>query len=264
MTGIDLEAEFMPSRRVPHWPEIAARWVREAASFRAEAAPRAEFDLRFGDTARQALDLFPPEGEGAGALALFIHGGWWCETDKAVYSHMARGLNAHGMTVAVTSYDLCPEVTLAVIVEEMRRACLYLGARCGRRITVFGHSAGGHLAAAMASFVPEAVGGGLAISGAFDLVPLLGFSLNRQWRLDAATARALSPVHWRRPDGPFEAWVGARESEGFKGQSRALASAWGVPYVEVEGADHFTVIDALSDGDSAMVARLAGICATTT
>jgi arylformamidase len=259
MTDIDLEAEYMPSRRVPHWPAIGARWVREAAAFRAEAAPRAEFDLRFGDTARQSLDLFPPEGGGPAPLALFIHGGWWCETDKSVYSHMARGLNAHGIAVAVTSYDLCPNVTLAVIVAEMRGACLYLKERAGRRIAVFGHSAGGHLAAAMASSVPEAVQGGLAISGAFDLVPLLGFSLNREWRLDHATARALSPIHWRKPGGAFEAWVGALESGGFKGQSRALASAWGVPYVEAAGADHFTAIDPLADPDSAMVARVAGM-----
>jgi len=43
-----------------------------------------------------------------------------------------------------------------------------------------------------------------------------------------------------------------------------LADAWGVRYLEVTGANHFSILDPLSDPDSEMVARLREICARTT
>jgi arylformamidase len=235
------------------------------------AAERAELDLSFGNSERQKLDLFFPPTESTGALALFIHGGWWQMMDRSAHSHMARGLNGRGVTVAVTSYDLTPQVPVATIVEQVRRACLFLWQRHGRRLVVFGHSAGGHLTAAMAATAwsmrgapADLIAGGYAISGAFDLEPLLGTSMNRDWKLDAGQARALSPVHWRLPDGViFDAVVGSLESDEFKRQSHMLARAWGVRYEEIPHVNHFSVLDALTDPDSAMVARLGEICART-
>jgi arylformamidase len=264
---IDYEAEYSPSRRVPGYRAVLDRWIRDAAAYRAgmSAAGLAELDLSFGDSERQRLDLFLPRGEGAGALALFIHGGWWQMMDRTAHSHMARGLNGRGVMVAVTSYDLTPHVTVATIVAQMRRACRFLRERYGKRLIVFGHSAGGHLAAAMAATdwvkfgAPEGlVAGGYAISGAFDLEPLLGTSMNRDWKLDAAEARALSPVNWPLPGGvTFETAVGALESDEFKRQSRLLSRSWNVPHSEIAGADHFGILDALCDPGSAMVNRLA-------
>jgi len=216
--------------------------------------------------------VFLPRTESTGALALFIHGGWWQMMDRSAHSHMARGLNECGIAVAVTSYDLTPQVPVATIVEQMRRACLFLWRRHGKRLVVFGHSAGGHLTAAMAATdwpmwgAPAGlVAGGTAISGAFDLAPLLGTSMNQDWKLGADEARALSPVHWTLPDDVmFDAVVGSLESDEFKRQSRTLADAWDARYLEVTGANHFTILDPLSDPESAMVARLREICARTT
>ena len=274
MPDIDYETEYSPSRRVPEYLAILEGWARDAAAYRAEmtAAGRAELDLSFGNSERQKLDLFFPRTESTGALALFIHGGWWQMMDRSAHSHMARGLNGCGVAVAVTSYDLTPQVPVATIVEQMRRACLFLRRRLGKRLVVFGHSAGGHLAAAMAatdwpvlSAPAGLIAGGIAISGAFDLEPLLGTSMNKDWKLDAAEARALSPVHWTLPDSViFDAVVGALESDEFKRQSQMLADAWDVRYAEVTGANHFSILDPLSDPESAMVARLREICARTT
>ena len=100
--------------------------------------------------------------------------------------------------------------------------------------------------------------GGYAISGAFDLLPLLNVSENADWRLDAASARALSPIHLP-PPAVFDAVVGERESSEFRRQSRALSDAWGARYEEIAGANHFTVLDGLCDPASAMVARIVEI-----
>jgi arylformamidase len=270
---IDYEAEYNNRARVPEHPEILAGWARDAELYRAEMlkAGRAELGLSYGDTPRQYFDLFLPEAGESAPLAMFIHGGWWRSLDPSMFSHMARGLNAGGIAVAVAGYDLCPIVTIADIIEQMRRACAFLWQRFGRRLMVYGHSAGGHLAGAMVAtdwpaLYPKApadlVPAGYSISGVFDLSPLTGVSVNQDLRLDADTARRVSPAFWPVPPGRvFDAAVGGLESSEFKRQSQLIAQAWRgaaqTRYEEIALTNHFTVIDALTDAKSAMVARVA-------
>src|SRR6516162_5697286 len=237
---IDYEAEYNNRARVPEHPEIFARWAREAEDYRAEAMKerRAELGLQYGDTPRQTIDLFSPKRAAEAPLALFIHGGYWRSLDPSMFSQAARGANAHGIGVAVAGYDLCPEVTIAEIIDQIRHACLFLWLRTGRRMMVYGHSAGGHLAAAMlatdwrglypktpADLVPAAY----SISGLFDLTPLLQVSMASDLHLDGGSARASSPLFWPPPAAgrAFDAAAGALESGEFLRQSRLIAEAWG-------------------------------------
>jgi arylformamidase len=272
MAAIDYEAEYNNRARVPEHADIFARWSRDAEFFRAEALKggRAELGLSYGDTARQSLDLFFPRAGETAPIALFIHGGWWRSLDPSMFSHMARGLNDHGVTVAVAGYDLCPNVTIGDIVTQIRRACISLWERFGQRMLAVGHSAGGHLTAAMVATdwraeFPKApadlVPAGYAISGVFDLLPLLHISANEDFRLDDAGARALSPALWPVASGRvLDAVVGALESNEFKRQSQVIASSWQstarTRYEEISGTNHFTVLDPLDDPSSAMVARI--------
>jgi arylformamidase len=273
MATIDYEAEYNNRALVPEHAEIFARWTRDAELYRADRLKRGRADLGlcYGETPRQYLDLFRPDAGDTAPLALFIHGGYWRSLDPSLFSHMARGLNAHGITVAVAGYDLCPIVSIADIIEQMRRACLFLWQRLGRRPFVYGHSAGGHLAAAMVgtdwpALYPKApadlVPSGYAISGVFDLTPLVGVSQNQDLQLSAEGARNVSPAFWPAIAGhTLDAVAGGLESSEFKRQSRIMAEAWRgaaqTRYEEIAGTNHFTIIDALPDAKSAMVARIA-------
>jgi arylformamidase len=275
MATIDYEAEYNNRARVPEHAEIFARWIRDAELYRADTLKdgRAELGLAYGETPRQYLDLFHAQAGAAAAapLALFIHGGYWRSLDPSMFSHMARGLNARGITVAVAGYDLCPVVTIADIIEQMRRACLFLWQRLDRPMFVVGHSAGGHLAAAMVgtdwpSLYPKAPAdlapAGYAISGLYDLTPLLGVSANQDLRLTAESVRAVSPAFWPLPRAhTLDSVVGALESSEFRRQSQLIVQAWQgagkMRYEEIAGTNHFTVIDPLTDPQSAMVARIA-------
>jgi arylformamidase len=271
---IDYEAEYNNRARVPEHPEIFARWAREAEDYRAEAMKerRAELGLSYGSSLRQFIDLFSARRAVTAPLALFIHGGYWRSLDPSLFSHMARGLNAHDVTVAVVGYDLCPEVTIAEIIEQMRHACLFLWLRTGQRMMIYGHSAGGHLAATMLATEwqvlypkapPDLVPAAYSISGLFDLTPLVKIPMAQDLRLDESEARSVSPLFWPTPKGrPFDAVVGALESSEFLRQSRTIADSWGkagaqTRYEAIPGANHFTVIEGLADPQSAMVGRLA-------
>jgi arylformamidase len=275
MADMDYEAEYNNRARVPEHEEIFARWAREAELYRADMlkAGRAELGLSYGDTPRQVMDLFHPERRDGAPLAVFIHGGWWRSLDYSMFSQMARGMNAHGIAVAVADYDLCPKISIPDIIEQMRRACVFLWQRLGRRIMVSGHSAGGHLAAAMVatdwpSLYPKAPAdlapAGYSISGVFDLAPLIGISVNQDLKLDAEAARKASPLFWPlAPGRAFDAVVGALESSEFKRQSRLIVQGWQgnaqTRYEEIAGMNHFTVIDPLADPHSAMTARVAAL-----
>ncbi|SDS68057.1 alpha/beta hydrolase [Bradyrhizobium canariense] len=265
MAEIDYEVEYNNRARVPENPSLIAGWARDAAAYRARCKPRA---IAYGPGVRNTIDLFPAAGEGP--IVVFIHGGYWQALDGSFFSHCARGLNAHGFSVAVPSYDLCPDVTVNDIIGQMRHASREL-ARLGRPLVMSGHSAGGHLAACLLAtdwaaidrpLPKDLVVAAYTISGLFDLVPLVETSLNSALRLDQAAARSASPLFWNAPvRGSLDAVVGENESAEYLRQSRAIVDRWGAAglptrFGVVPEANHFTAIAPLADPGSSMVSRL--------
>jgi len=262
---IDYEVEYNNRARVPENPALMAGWARDSAAYREQHPPRR---LTYGPGSRNTIDLF--QGNSDGPLVVFIHGGYWQALDGSSSSHCARGLNAHGISVAVPTYDLCPNVTVGDIIGQMRAASREL-AKLGRPLVVSGHSAGGHLAACMlatdwpaydASLPNNLVKAAYAISGLFELESLVGTSVNKALGLDRAAARAASPLFWTAPEGStLDAVVGGNESAEYHRQSRTITDVWGKAGVAtrfglVSDANHFTAIAPLADPDSPMVLRL--------
>jgi arylformamidase len=271
--AIDWEVEYNNRARVPEHPQIFERWARDGAAYRDETVKegRAEIGLKYGPSSRQTIDIFKPKSSKDGPLALFIHGGYWRSLEPSSFSQMARGMNAHGVTVAVSGYDLAPQVSIAQIIQQTQQACLFLWKRYQRWIMVSGHSAGGHLAACMvatdwkavnASVPADLVPVGYAISGLYDLAPLLHLATNADFKLDEAEARRISPLFWAVQRGRvLDAVVGGDESSEFLRQSRIVADGWRekgaeTRYEAVPGLNHFTICDPMMDADSAMTKRL--------
>jgi arylformamidase len=271
MAGVDYEVEYNNRARVPENPALMAGWARDAAAYRAKHAPRA---MSYGPGARHRIDFFPGDGQGGldgkGPIVVFIHGGYWQALDGSSSSHLAAGLNAHGIDVAIPSYDLCPDVSVDAIIGQMRMASREL-ARLGRPLVMSGHSAGGHLAACMlatdwpafdASLPAALVTAAYTISGLFDLGPLVETSINKAMRLDQAAAKAVSPLFWPAPArGSLDAVVGGNESAEYFRQSQTIVDRWGKAGVAtrfgtVPDANHFTAVAPLADPDSPMVSRL--------
>ena len=87
-------------------------------------------------------------------------------------------------------YRLCPEVSVADIIADVRDAALFLHRTFGKRLVVCGHSAGGHLASTLVATdwrslgadVPgDLVRNGIGISGVFDLAPLIETEMNESF-----------------------------------------------------------------------------------
>jgi arylformamidase len=268
---IDYEAEYNNRRRVPEHVEIMERWSLLAAAYRLAGDTR--MDQPYGKRERQRYDVFLAADEDA-PLVAYIHGGYWQRGDRKDYSFVARELNASGITVALPSYTLCPAVSVMEIADEMQLFLAALWAQFKRRPVVIGHSAGGHLTAEMLArdwkgfggVPPDLVRRGCAISGVFDLAPLIGTSINEPVGLTAGTARAASPLF--RPPPPrgrrFVAAVGGDESDEFLRQSRTIAEGWNKVGVDtrcevIPGTNHFTVVDELIRPGSALLTAIVAL-----
>jgi arylformamidase len=266
--AIDYEAEYNNRRRVPQYPEIAERWALLANAYR--LAGDTELDQPYGARERQRYDLFHAGGMDA-PLAVYIHGGYWQRGDRKDYSFVARELNANGITVAVPSYTLCPAASVMEIGDEIQLCLAALWKKFGKHPVVIGHSAGGHLTAEMlardfggfAGVPNDLVRSGCAISGVFDLAPLIGTSLNEALSLTRGTARAASPL-FRPPPHKGKhllAAVGGEESAEFQRQSREIAENWRKVGVAAEceviaGTNHFTIVDELVRPGSGLLTRI--------
>ena len=258
---MDLQAEYDNGAKVPNYPAYVERWMRQASAFR-DQHRYAELTVAYGPTERQALDLFWPGSRRDGPVAVFIHGGYWQRMDRTAFSHLAQGLLGHGVAVAMPSYELCPNVTLAALVEQVRDAVAFLHRRLGRRFLAAGHSAGGHLVAMLMATDWAARGApcglvpaGLSISGLFDLEPITHTTVNAALGLDVAEARRLSPLLLPPPGGRIHAYVGDTEGQEYTRQSRAIAQAWGGTWDSLPGLHHFSIVEELQNPASAMVAK---------
>lgn len=260
---MDLEAEYNNRALVPDHPVVMQRWREDAEAARAAHPPET---VAYGRGEREVMDIFSA-GEDA-PVAVFLHGGYWQALDKGWFSGIAPAFLAHGVSLAIPSYDLCPAVRLGVILRQVRSAVDAVRDRSGVRPVVFGHSAGGHMAACMLSEGRSSAA--VAISGVFDLRPLIQTSLNTALDLDEREAAALSPIFWPVPNGStpggtvLDCLVGAEESSEFLRQSKMMADHWATHGVETRfealpGLNHFTVLDPLFDPDSAMVQRIVAL-----
>jgi arylformamidase len=266
----DYEAEYNNRARVKEHPGIITQWATDAAAYRSVA--NCELGVSYGDSERQVYDLFRPQAQAGDGLVLFIHGGYWQGLQPSSFSHMARGLNARGVPVAVAGYDLCPQVTVGQIIWQLRAAAAALWRRFQAPIIAAGHSAGGHLAACLLAtdwplfgqdLPKDMVRAAYGISGVYNLKPLTETTLNTALRLSFEEAEARSPFFWPAPSGlVLDAVVGSDESDEFLKQSRRIVDVWGLAgvrtrYEEVPGANHFTILAPLAEHNSAMTGRIA-------
>ncbi|HUP97376.1 MAG TPA: alpha/beta hydrolase [Usitatibacter sp.] len=257
-----VEREYNNRALVPDHPEYFARWARDSEFVRSTLP--CELDLAYGTDPRHRMDFFPA-ARARGTL-VFIHGGYWRTLDKSIFSWLAAAWVAAGVNVALPNYRLAPQVGIGEIVDDVVMAMNWLmgspsalgEGRGEGNVVISGHSAGGHLTAALFAaprdrlhFDPARIVGGVPISGVFEFAPLKLFSFNADFRLDdEAVARLDLARRARSIEAPLVVAAGAAESSEFQRQSRLLAEAWS-PQVKslilLPGLNHFSVVDAFAE-----------------
>ena len=249
---------------VPDFASYFERWGRDSTAARLQACSTS---VPYGPHSTESLDIFPANRPHAPVL-VFIHGGYWRFMDKFDHSFVAPAFQRAGCTVVVPNYALCPAVTVPDIALQMVRALAWVWRHIAEyggdpsRITVSGHSAGGHLAAMLMAcdwpvfghdLPPDLVRNAMSISGLHELEsvrrsPMLQSGL----LLSDEDVRKASPAWMPAPArGELVCVAGADESEEFWRQNALMQQAWGAKRVPkallMPGRQHFSMLDALCE-----------------
>ena len=261
-----LDRAFNNGAAVPDSSAIVAAWDAESAEMRRRYPDN--LDLAYGSQPRNRIDFL---SAGANTPTLvFIHGGYWQARSKETFTFLAAGPLAIGVSVAFVGYTLAPDASLDQIVAEIRQALDWLANELPRlggdpaKVWTAGWSAGGHLVASTLDH--PLVRGGLAISGIYDLEPIMHCYVNDKLRLDSESAMRNSPIrHLPSAGPPLAMTVGGGELPLLRQQSAAFAAARagaGLPgrFEELPGHDHFSIMDEFRDSQGALTRMVAALC----
>ena len=263
------EFQYVTGQMRESFGDLLARF--EARNAQALAMPGWALDLPYGAHARKVVDVRPSDAKALGTVVYF-HAGYWQSRDKSQFRFLAPAFNAMGWDMALVNYPLCPEVSVADIVASAAQALQKVAIHQSERgrpspIVLCGHSAGAHLAIELALLqasvaAPLPIAGVVAISGVYDLQPLLDTTLNTRLKLDTDSAKDCSPTHRVRPGAAPALFVwGDAETPAFHAQSQDMARLWRLQgnvaeCLAVAQADHFSVLECVTAQDGVVAGTL--------
>jgi arylformamidase len=252
-------------------PDFLARHVQpwQSASQQVRAQQGCLLNVAYGSGSAEKLDIFAAGGN-AQPVLVFIHGGYWRSLDKQDHSFVAPAFTQQGVCVVVPNYALCSaqgSITIEDITRQMVRALAWVYQHIDHyggnpsRITVIGHSAGGHLAAMMAAcewerfdkaLPPKLVRNAMSVSGLHDLAPIQHCPyLQTDLQITDSQMQRCSPAYFAQPRAALIAICGADESDEFLRQNSLIETAWGSRHVPVReamlGHNHFSILQTLTD-----------------
>ena len=249
---------------------VTPDWVRRSEAARADL--NCQLDIRYGEGEKQKIDVFSC-GDASAPVLLYFHGGYWFRGDKSLYSFLAKPFLEAGINLVVIGYDLCPDVSIIEISEQCRTsvATVYRQAKAlglnRKRISVMGHSAGGHITEMMmgtdwrrfSEDLPlDLIASGIPISPISLLEPVrLTAGLNAGIQMTEEQARSESPILNHPPvtNAPQMLVVGGAETSEFHRQSQMYydkfkTNSRALEIYVVPDVDHFDELNVLADPES--------------
>jgi acetyl esterase/lipase len=230
----------------------------KAASFEVEVVKDVAYnDAADADAERHKLDLYLPKGAKGYPVLFFIHGGGWSKGKKDGFAAHGKMFAARGIGFVATNYRLSPAVKHPGHIEDVAQAFAWCRANLGKRgadlkqIYVSGHSAGGHLAALLATdesylnkhkLTASDIRGVIPVSGVFDVS---GERLANYFGEDGKKASPLTHVREKLP--PFLVVYADKELGALGKQAEAFGRAAKAAKCDVEvkmikDRDHGTIM----------------------
>ncbi len=269
MNAQTLEREYNPSSCIDDIMVYIDQYAADSAKVRADLRGNLTANVKYGPEARSHMDVFAPKGDGPFPVHVFIHGGYWQELSKDENCFCAPIFLDHNVIFIAFDYTLAPQASLFEIVDQTRRGIISILKNADKfngdknNITISGHSAGGHLLAEVLSMNWQNYGydkcpikGAMAISGVYDLEPIVSTTVNDALHMTVEDAIKLSPLHHLPTNAcPIAFTVGENETAEFHRQTEEYMNACtenGIKtaYLDMPVFNHFDIILELNNKNS--------------
>lgn len=268
---------------MPHRQTLAA--VILTAGFATAAEPaKVEVDVKKdvayftgkdADKVRHTLDVYAPKGAKAAPVLFLVHGGAWKIGSKDYLADPARRLCEAGFCVVCPNYRLSPKVKHPEHVADVARAFAWTADHAGEyggdatKIVVGGHSAGGHLAALLATDETylkaekkglKDVRGIVGISGVYLITDNPGF--HDAFGKDPAVAKTASPATHAGVDTPPTLLVYADKDYPLLDKSAETFAAAlkkakrDVTVTEFKNRDHLSIVTKMKAADDEVLTAI--------
>jgi acetyl esterase/lipase len=197
----------------------------------------AYYDGKDASPERHKLDLSLPKGIKDFPVLFYIHGGGWRNGSKNSFGRHGQTFARNGIGCVAINYRLSPAVTHPAHIEDVARAFAWTVSHIGKhggnaaQLFVGGHSAGGHLAALLASdeshlkkhkLTSANIKGVIPISGVFRVG---GRRMSRIFGDEESSKQASPLTHVRAKLPPMLILYADKELGGLGKQAEAFAAA---------------------------------------
>uniref|UniRef100_U5ES04 Putative kynurenine formamidase n=1 Tax=Corethrella appendiculata TaxID=1370023 RepID=U5ES04_9DIPT len=276
----ELEKEYSPSEwsiRFKDPSEVITNHIEIVTNESNECKKNIKYreNVAYGEGDNEKLDIYENHLSEDAPIFVYIHGGYWVQLSKDVSAYCVRPLVESGYRVIIVEYDLCPQITLEDLAEQIKKAGKFIlnmaEENNAKSVSFCGHSAGAHLVSSMLNdknFYNSLSGNQInliknvyLISGIYDLTEIQHLEATNPdniLSLNDKSVQKLSPIyqnyeHYSRRGIKFHIFVAEYESNVFKEQSKQFCDLLkndgiiNANYWLLEGLDHFNIVENLSD-----------------
>jgi len=210
-----------------------------------------QHDVVFDAEHELTLDVYAPAHADHAPVVVFFYGGDWARGQRAWYRFVGTALAAEGVVTVIPDYRKVPKVMLDGFMSDAAEAVAWTRTHAGQfggaadDIFVMGHSAGGQIAALLATdpewlavsgLRPRDLAGFIGLAGCYDFVPVPDDDKDMIAAFgDTPEAqRRGEPVsHVRGSEPPMLLLQGADDHEVTPSNARSLARAMDAQHEDV-------------------------------
>jgi acetyl esterase/lipase len=194
-------------------------------------------NIVFDAPASLSLDVYSPPNARDAPVVVFFYGGSWKSGKRQWYRWVGEALAARGIVTVVPDYRQWPKVRLDGFMHDGAEAVRWAQQHAGefggdtRHLFVMGHSAGGHIAALLATdarwlgavgMKPRDLSGFIGLAGPYDFLPLTDDDFIDMFGHTAEQQARSQPVNFVEGDEP-PALLLQGETDGTVKPSNALS-----------------------------------------
>jgi acetyl esterase/lipase len=144
-------------------------------------------DIVFDADHQLALDVYEPAHAEHAPIVVFFYGGSWVQGERAWYRFVGTALSAQGVIVVIPDYRKYPQVRMDGFMQDAASAVAWAHQHARELggapddVFVMGHSAGGQIAALVATdpkwlgahdMRPSDLAGFIGLAGCYDFMPI--------------------------------------------------------------------------------------------